>query len=130
MGYLKGSFENWKNEGRDIDTLTSVPASELEKQVSGNKVKVVDVRKPNEYENGHIAGAENIPLDFINEHMAGFPKDDTFYIHCAGGYRSVIASSILKSRGMHNMIDVAGGYKDIKQTGIKTETSSENMVSH
>lgn len=130
LGYLKGSFENWKNEGRDIDTLTSVPASELEKQVSGNKVKVVDVRKPNEYENGHIAGAENIPLDFINEHMAGFPKDDTFYIHCAGGYRSVIASSILKSRGMHNMIDVAGGYKDIKQTGIKTETSSENMVSH
>ena len=82
-------------------------------------IKIPDVRKPGEYEAEHIENVPSTPLDFINEHLAEFPKEDDFYIHCAGGYRSVIAASILKSRGYHNVIDVKGGYAAIKNTGIK-----------
>ena len=80
---------------------------------------VFDVRKPGEFTNEHIENVPNTPLDFLNNHIAEFPKDKDFYVHCAGGYRSVIASSILKARGFHNVIDVAGGYGAIKKTTIK-----------
>ena len=80
---------------------------------------VFDVRKPGEYASEHIKIAESTPLDFLNNHIAEFPKDKDFYLHCAGGYRSVIASSILKARGFHNVIDVAGGYAAIKDTTIE-----------
>ena len=82
------------------------------------KTPIFDVRKEGEYVSEHIEGAHNTPLDFINEHLSEFPKDATFYVHCAGGYRSVIAASILKSRGIHNLIDVTGGFKAIKETTI------------
>jgi rhodanese-related sulfurtransferase len=79
---------------------------------------VFDVRKPGEYANEHIKIAESTPLDFLNNYISEFPKDNPFYVHCAGGYRSVIAASILKARGFHNVIDVAGGYAAIKKTNI------------
>lgn len=121
LGYLEGGFDAWQESGKEIDTLRSVSANDLEKAIENNK-PVFDTRKPGEYENEHIVDVPNTPLDFLNEHIAEFPKDKDFYVHCAGGYRSVIASSILKARGYHNVIDVAGGYKAIKETNIKRTT--------
>ncbi|WP_028887284.1 MBL fold metallo-hydrolase [Tenacibaculum ovolyticum] len=117
LGYLDGSFDGWIASGKEIDTLRSVSANDLEVAINNNS-KVFDARKPGEYENEHIIDVPNTPLDFLNDHIQEFPKEGNFYIHCAGGYRSVIASSILKARGYHNVIDVAGGYKAIKETNI------------
>ncbi|PKH50267.1 MBL fold metallo-hydrolase [Tenacibaculum sp. Bg11-29] len=117
LGYLDGSFDTWAVSGKEIDTLRSVSANDLEVAINNNS-KVFDARKPGEYENEHIIDVPNTPLDFLNDHIQEFPKEENFYIHCAGGYRSVIASSILKARGYHNVIDVAGGYKAIKETNI------------
>lgn len=119
LGYLNGGFDTWKNAGKEYDTLNSVTAVQLETLIAEG-VLVFDVRKPGEYTSEHIENVPSTPLDFLNEHLAEFPKHDAFYIHCAGGYRSVIAASILKARGYHNVIDVKGGFAAIRQTGIKT----------
>ncbi|MGB0891270.1 MAG: MBL fold metallo-hydrolase [Flavobacteriaceae bacterium] len=128
LGYLEGSFDTWKNAGKEIDTLISVSANVLEDKIKANFNKlssglVFDVRKPGEYTSEHIKVAESTPLDFLNNHIAEFPKNKPFYIHCAGGYRSVIAASILKARGFHNVIDVAGGYAAIRNTNIERTTA-------
>ena len=118
LGYLEGSFETWQKAGKEIDTLESISAENLAEKISNNQ-PVFDVRKPGEYASEHIKVAESTPLDFLNNHITEFPKKDKFYIHCAGGYRSVIAASILKARGFHNVVDVAGGYGAIKKTEIE-----------
>lgn len=118
LGYLKGGFDAWKAAGKEIDTLESISADEFKNRMKGSSIPIFDVRKQGEYDNSHIDAAENTPLDFLNDHLAEFPSDDKFYVHCAGGYRSVIAASILKSRGIHNIIDIAGGFKAIKEAGI------------
>jgi len=118
LGYLDGSFESWKNSDKEIDTLTSVSADVLEQKIKENN-PVFDVRKPGEFASEHIKVAESTPLDFLNDHITEFPKKEAFYVHCAGGYRSVIAASILKARGFHNVIDVAGGYAAIRNTTIE-----------
>ncbi|WP_417608065.1 MBL fold metallo-hydrolase [Owenweeksia hongkongensis] len=117
LGYLKGGLESWKAAGKEIDTMASESAEDLEKAMKGDAI-VIDVRKEGEYTSEHVENATNLPLDFINDHMSEFPKEETFHVHCAGGYRSVIAGSILKSRGIHNLINVEGGYGAIKKTGI------------
>lgn len=119
IGFLNGGFEAWKNAGKEYDTLNSVTAAQLETLLPEG-IHVFDVRKPGEYASEHIENVPSTPLDFINEHWAEFPKHDSFYVHCAGGYRSVIAASILKARGYHNVIDIKGGFAAIRQTGIKT----------
>ena len=98
--------------------MVSVPVSQLEKNYHDYQSGIFDVRKETEYLSEHVLNAKNTPLNKINAHLAEFPKDQKFYVHCAGGYRSMIASSILKSRGYHNMIDVQGGYKAIKEADI------------
>lgn len=119
LGYLKGSFDAWKNAGKEYDTITSVSAETFKEKLEENKnLPVFDVRKEGEYISEHYVNARNTPLDYINDHLEEFPKEDDFYVHCAGGYRSVIAASILKSRGYHNLLDVAGGYGAIKAAGI------------
>ncbi len=120
LGYLEGGFEAWKTEGKDYDTITSISASEFKDIVDTKEIPVFDVRKESEFVAEHMDKAHNTPLDYINDYLTEFPDDQTFYMHCAGGYRSVIAASILKSRGIHNLIDVAGGFKDIKEVGIHT----------
>ena len=121
IGYLKGGFKAWEAAGKQTDSVTSVPASELEKAVTADKdTPVFDVRKPGEFESEHLEVAESTPLDYINKHLSEFPEKEDFYVHCAGGYRSMIAASILKSRGIHNLIDVQGGYKALKETDLKT----------
>lgn len=118
LGYLEGGFESWKIEGKEFDTVESVTAETFRNRLAKENVKVVDVRKPGEYVQEHVVGALNIPLDFINEQFDEFPKTETFAVYCAGGYRSMIAASILKSRGYHDFIDVNGGFSAIKQVGL------------
>ncbi|WP_108424129.1 MBL fold metallo-hydrolase [Flagellimonas amoyensis] len=117
LGYLKGGISAWKEAGKEIDTVDSLNAGQL-KTLMEKGVPVYDVRKESEYIAEHVEDAHLTPLDFINDHLAEFPEKETFYVHCAGGYRSMIASSILKSRGIHNLVDVAGGFADIKKAGI------------
>jgi len=119
LGYLKGGFDTWKNAGMEYDTVNSVSAATLEEIIEEN-VPIFDVRKEGEYTAEHIIDVPSTPLDFINDYLAEFPKEEEFYLHCAGGYRSVIAASILKARGYHNVINVLGGFAAIKKTAIKT----------
>ena len=118
LGYLKGGINIWRKEGKPIDTVKEVSANEFEKLNNEEKQLIFDVRKNNEYNSEHIVNAKNTPLDFINIHMNEFFNKKTFYLHCAGGYRSMIAASILKSRGIHNFVDVNGGFNEIKKTKI------------
>ncbi len=115
IGFLEGGFDAWQAAGKDVDTLDQVTAEEL-KGIEG--ATIVDVRKQGEYLSEHVVDAVNVELDYFNDQMASVPQEGTFYVHCAGGYRSVIASSILKARGYHNMVDVAGGFKAIKEAGL------------
>jgi glyoxylase-like metal-dependent hydrolase (beta-lactamase superfamily II)/rhodanese-related sulfurtransferase len=118
LGYLKGGFQAWKQSGKETDSMLSISAEEFSNRYKANKIPVFDVRKKSEFLSAHIRGAILTPLDHINVNLDKFPKTEAFYMHCAGGYRSVIASSILKSRGIHNLIDVAGGMSDIRETDI------------
>lgn len=118
LGFLEGGFDAWKKAAMEYDTVSQVDAGELKKFIETDHVPVFDVRKESEYLSEHIIDAKNTPLDFLNDHLAEFPNKKAFYVHCAGGYRSMIASSILKSRGIHNLIDVKGGFKVIKEAGI------------
>lgn len=119
LGYLNGGITAWKSEGMEIDTVTSIPASAFKEVLDTNtEAKTVDVRKESEYLSEHVISAENYPLSEINNHLAELPTENDFFVHCAGGYRSMIASSILKSRGIHNFIDVAGGFSAIKEEDI------------
>ena len=115
IGFLDGGFDAWKSSGKEIDALAQVTAEELKGITNAT---VVDVRKSGEYLSEHLIDAINVELDYINDQMSSVPQEGTFYVHCAGGYRSVIASSILKARGYHNMVDVAGGFKAIKEAGL------------
>ncbi len=117
IGYLAGGFDAWQQSGREVDTIQSVPASTVKSRLEANQTQVFDVRKPSEFAAEHVAGAQSASLDSLNEHMMKFPKDETFFVHCAGGYRSVIAASILKSRGFHNVVDIAGGFEALKKAG-------------
>ena len=120
LGFLKVGFEAWEKAGMDYDTVHSISADEFKTALeSKTNSEVFDVRKPNEYSSEHVVNAKTTPLDFINNHLSEFPSNQSFYVHCAGGYRSMIAASILKSRGIHNLIDVQGGFKAIKETGVK-----------
>ena len=115
IGFLDGGFDAWKSSGKEVDALAQVTAEELKGIANAT---VVDVRKSGEYLSEHLIDAINVELDYINDQMSSVPQEGTFYVHCAGGYRSVIASSILKARGYHNMVDVAGGFKAIQEAGL------------
>lgn len=117
IGYLAGGFDAWKNVGNEIDTIESINAETLFNIGSENEISIVDVRKKSEFDSEHIIDAENLPLDFINQNFTSIDKNKTHYIHCAGGYRSMIFISILKARGYNNLINVAGGFKSIKEQG-------------
>ncbi|MBT8298468.1 MAG: MBL fold metallo-hydrolase [Maribacter sp.] len=119
IGYLNGSFQSWKLAGKDYDTITPVSAVEVKTKVNANEIPVFDVRKESEYRAEHVVNATNTPLDFLNDHLYEFPKEQTFLLYCAAGYRSIIAASILKSRGFHNLIDITEGFKAIKNAGIE-----------
>lgn len=116
LGYLKGGINAWKEAGYETDKVNSVSAEEFAKDYENKPV--IDARREGEYVAEHIQKAKNIPLDYMNDYLSEFPKDETFYVHCAGGYRSVIMSSILKLRGYHNFINVEKGITGIRQAGV------------
>lgn len=117
VGYLDGGVEAWQAAGKETDKVESIGAETFKTRLEAD-IPVFDVRKETEYNAEHLADAHLTPLDFLNDHLAEFPKEKTFYVHCAGGYRSMIAASILKSRGIHNLVDVAGGFAAMKKSGI------------
>jgi len=118
LGYLQGGFDAWKSADKDIDTIKSITAEEFAEAESNDpEINILDVRKKSEYDSEHIANAENTPLDYINNSMSMIDKSKTYYVHCAGGNRSMIFASILKARGYDNLIDVDGGFGAIKASG-------------
>ncbi|WP_334113272.1 MBL fold metallo-hydrolase [Paucihalobacter sp.] len=118
LGYLHGGIEAWQKSGRDTETLQSIPAKILESKIDDEGTNILDVRKDGEFISSHIENAQHLSLDFINENMNEIDKNKTYHIHCAGGYRSVIAASILKARGFRNLVNVEGGFAAIKETNI------------
>ena len=116
IGILQGGFESWKDSGKGIDTIEAIDAPTLANTVnSDSRTLVVDVRRPGEYSAEHVDGAMHYPLSFLADNLSDLPSEK-FYMHCAGGYRSVIANSILKKNGIHHAVEVLGGYNAIKKT--------------
>ncbi|MDX1902783.1 MAG: MBL fold metallo-hydrolase [Thermonemataceae bacterium] len=120
LGYLKGGYEAWKASGKEVDACENLTAEEFEQRLKaeGDKAKVVDVRKKAENYSQHVLGSVWAPLAEINQNMEVYDANKTNYVHCAGGYRSAMACSILKARGIHNIVNVKGGFKAIEQTGV------------
>jgi hydroxyacylglutathione hydrolase len=130
VGYLEGGFEAWQAAGEDIDMIIDVEADELAMDLPfDNNLVVLDVRKPAEYGDGHVKDAINIPLNEMNDPalLSSFEEDQNVYVHCLGGYRSVIAASIMKKQGIHNLRNVLGGWNKIKEQQ-KIETVKESSV--
>jgi glyoxylase-like metal-dependent hydrolase (beta-lactamase superfamily II)/rhodanese-related sulfurtransferase len=125
QGYLKGGFEAWQNAGETVDIIIDIEADELAMDIPHDpNLVVVDVRRETEFADGHIVDAQNLPLNEMNDvlNLSHFEDNQNLYIHCAGGYRSVIASSLLKRQGTHNLRNVLGGWGKIKeQKDIKTQ---------
>ncbi|MBT8209947.1 MAG: MBL fold metallo-hydrolase [Eudoraea sp.] len=122
LGYLQGGYHAWVNAGKETDAMHAINAKEAAEILSQEGIPVFDVRKESEYAAEHFENALSTPLSLLNDHLAEFPRETTFYLHCAGGYRSVIAASILKSRGIHNLVDISGGFTDMKKAGLPTTT--------
>ena len=116
IGYLKGGYAAWLKTNKETDHIARITAKEFEEKYNKENMLIVDVRRKSEYDAQHVIGAINIPLHQINEHLAEIPKDKPFVIHCEGGYRSIIAGSVLKQRGWNNFVDVIGGFKEIATT--------------
>ncbi|MCY1492596.1 putative polyketide biosynthesis zinc-dependent hydrolase BaeB [compost metagenome] len=121
LGYLDGGITAWKEAGFETDSIESISPEQFESQMTEKSI-IVDARKPGEFSAEHVESAVNIPLDFVNEQLSEVPKEEEFYLHCAGGYRSVIMASILKARGYHNIVNVEKGMAGIRKTGIKLST--------
>ncbi len=118
LGHLKGGFAAWKTTGKEIDSVNRITSEQFEKEVNLENDVVVDVRKESEYRAEHVADAYNKPLDYINDWFKSLANEKSFYLHCAGGYRSMIAASILKSRGIHDFKEVEGGFAAIAKTSV------------
>jgi glyoxylase-like metal-dependent hydrolase (beta-lactamase superfamily II)/rhodanese-related sulfurtransferase len=120
LGFLKGGLEAWKNAGNEVETLAEIDAESFAKLYNPSSIHLLDARKESEYQSQHIEGAMNFPLDFINQNMSMLDKNQQYYVHCAGGYRSVITASILKSRGFENLVNIQGGFKALSATNLHT----------
>ncbi|MBA9078578.1 MULTISPECIES: MBL fold metallo-hydrolase [Rufibacter] len=118
LGYLQGGLAAWEAAGKEVASQESISAQEFARRFAIEQPLVIDVRKQSEFNAEHVAGALNLPLSSLNEHLAEIPKDRRVYLHCAGGYRSMVAASILQARGFDNLIDVAGGFKAIAETDV------------
>jgi rhodanese-related sulfurtransferase len=118
LGHLKGGFAAWLDAGKEADVVDRITAEQFAKEVKIGEDKVLDVRKDTEYAAEHVNEAYNHPLAFINDWVKDINPDEHFYIHCAGGYRSMIAASILQARGYRNFTEIEGGFKAIASTDV------------
>ncbi len=115
LGYLQGGISAWQAAGKEIDTIESITATELaQRHAAGRAAYILDARKPTEFLSQHLKDAENFPLDYVNINMHKLNRNNTYYVHCAGGYRSMIMASILKARGFEYIVNVLGGWKAIE----------------
>ena len=123
LGYLEGGIEAWKAAGKETDSITSITADELATRLeNGLDGTVMDVRKPTEYLSQHVVEATNFPLDYVNNNMNKLDREQTYYLHCLGGYRSMIMASILQARGFRNLVDIQKGWRAIEESAVpKTE---------
>lgn len=129
LGYLENGFQAWVESGKETDKVNRISAEEFASKVDIATDKIVDVRKESEYEAEHVEEAFNKPLAYINDWVGAIDKDEHFFLHCAGGYRSMIAASILQSRGYRNFTEVAGGFNAIAQTSVpKTDFVCQSKV--
>ena len=129
VGYLKGGFTSWMEAGKEIDTVNRITAAEFAAQIEGKEVLVVDVRAASEYAAEHVEDAYSKPLAYINDWVNDIDPKQPFYLHCAGGYRSMIAASILQARGYRNFTEIAGGFNAIAETQIpKTDFVCQSKV--
>lgn len=128
IGYLEGGFEAWKAAGEEVDTIDEMGAEAFATWFNPDACRLLDVRRASEYSAEHIVGAFNFPLDFINRNMSQLNREQKMYLHCAGGYRSVIAASILKSRGFDKLVNIPGGYKELKQTSLACTDYVEQLT--
>ena len=120
LGFLKGGYEAWVAAGKETDSVTSISATDFAKKFKEGGLHVLDVRKPGEYTAEHVEDVVHNPLDYLNENMDKVDPDKEYYVYCAGGYRSMIACSILKSRGYHKLVDITGGFQAISKTDVPT----------
>ena len=129
LGYLQGGFQSWLQAGKEIDTVNRITATAFEQQISGKEAMVIDVRKESEYAAEHVEDAYSKPLAYINDWVNDIDPNQPFYLHCAGGYRSMIAASILQARGYRNFIEIEGGFKAISETQVpKTDFVCQSKV--
>lgn len=120
IGYVNGGINAWKQEGNQTTSIASIPATEFSEKLKKGSLDILDVRKPGEYEASHLLDVTSNPLDFITDWQNSISKEKEYHIHCAGGYRSMIAASLLKRNGFLKLVDVAGGYSAIQKTDAKT----------
>jgi hydroxyacylglutathione hydrolase len=129
IGHLKYGFQAWKEAGFDVDTVNRITAEEFEKEVKIGESKVIDVRKESEYEAEHVEDAYSRPLAAINEWIKDINPEEHFFMHCAGGYRSMMAASILQARGYRNFSEIEGGFNAIAKTNVsKTDFVCQSKV--
>lgn len=128
LGYLEGGFEAWEKSGQDIDTVDSIAVQQLTARMNSTPGKLLDVRRNSEYNTEHVAIASNFPLDTINSHMSELHREEQYFVHCASGYRSVIAISILKNRGFQHLTNVEGGFNALKTAQILPLTQLVEQV--
>ncbi|NBC09464.1 MAG: MBL fold metallo-hydrolase [Bacteroidetes bacterium] len=128
VGYLEGGFDAWKAAGEDVDTIEEITAEELANKFDKEGMNVLDVRKASEYNAQHVIGAQNFPLDFINQNMSEVDRNKKYFLHCAGGYRSMITASILKSRGFEQVVNIKGGYKALVETDLPMTEFEEQIT--
>ncbi|WP_372793404.1 rhodanese-like domain-containing protein [Lutibacter sp.] len=120
LGYLRGGIHSWKAAGHEVDKIGSISATQFANKLKEGSMQVaLDVRKESEYLSEHVVGVENFPLDYIHTNFAEINPEKEYFLHCASGYRSLIAASIFQANGVKKVTDVRGGFKDIKDTGVK-----------
>jgi len=129
IGHLQGGFSSWKDAEKEIDTVNRITATEFASQIEGKEAIVIDVRAASEYAAEHVEDAYSKPLAYLNDWINDIDPKQPFYLHCAGGYRSMIAASILQARGYRNLIEIEGGFKAIAETQIpKTDFVCQSKV--
>ena len=124
IGFVDGGLDAWKHAGNTTSSILSITADEFSGKLSNTSIDVLDVRKPGEYESSHLCSVNSNPLDFITDWQDSLSKDKEYHIHCAGGYRSMIAASILKRNGYEKLVDVTGGFGAIQKTNAKIVTTA------
>lgn len=128
LGFLKNGFSAWQAAGKPVNEIKSIDVTTFSQTIESDpNIAILDVRKPTEWEKSHLCSATHFPLDYINEHMAEIMPSQIYYVHCRTGYRSTIASSILKARGYHHLVDVIGNFEEMKEQKIPMEGNCETL---